>query len=154
MVSSDCRPIPFGTQMKVFILGTGATGGLLARRLQRGGHRVMCGDANPTRAASFAGNGIDVVRVNARRSDRVADAAGRCDLLVNCVPAKFNFTVLRAALRDHSQYLDRRAISRRIRLGAGRLDPASCYRTFFLENPAAPPIWGDPWRFSNFVFRP
>jgi hypothetical protein len=61
--------------------------------------------------------------------------------------------VLRAALRDHSQYLDRRAISRRIRLGAGRLDPACCYRTFFLENPAAPPIWGDPWRFSNFVSR-
>jgi saccharopine dehydrogenase-like NADP-dependent oxidoreductase len=44
--------------------------------------------------------------VNAQRSDGVADAAGGCDLLVNCVPAKFNCTVLRAALRFRSHYLD------------------------------------------------
>jgi homospermidine synthase len=32
--------------------------------------------------------------------------------------------------------------------------PLSSYRTFFPENPAAMPIWDDPWQFSNFVFRP
>jgi homospermidine synthase len=32
--------------------------------------------------------------------------------------------------------------------------PLSGYRTFFPENPAAAPIWDDPWQFSNFVFRP
>jgi homospermidine synthase len=32
--------------------------------------------------------------------------------------------------------------------------PLSRYRTFFPENPAAAPIWDDPWQFQNFVFRP
>jgi Trk K+ transport system NAD-binding subunit len=77
MVSSYCRSIPLDTQVKVFILGTGATGGLLARLLQRGGQQVMCEDAGPTRAALFAGNGIDVVRVNARRSNGLAGAGAR-----------------------------------------------------------------------------
>ncbi len=92
--------------MKVFILGTGATGGLLARLLNDEGYRVTCGDADPNRAASFAGSGIDIVKVNARRCDGIADAAGGCDLLVNCVPAKFNCTVLRAALGIRAHYLD------------------------------------------------
>jgi homospermidine synthase len=32
--------------------------------------------------------------------------------------------------------------------------PLSGYWTFFLENPAAKPIWDNPWQFSNLVFRP
>lgn len=92
--------------MKIFVLGSGATGGLLARLLAQGGYPVTCGDRDPGRAASFAGPGIEFVRVNAGRCDSVSRAAAGCDLLVNTVPAVFNQTVLRAALRLNVHYLD------------------------------------------------
>jgi len=41
--------------MRVFILGAGATGGLLAQLLRRRGHTVWCGDRDPERARRFAG---------------------------------------------------------------------------------------------------
>ena len=41
--------------MRIFILGTGATGSLIARLLVRQGHQVTCGDRNPDRARRFLG---------------------------------------------------------------------------------------------------
>ena len=94
--------------MRIFILGAGATGSLLAQLLTRHGHRVWCGDRDPSRAARFLGkhSPIAIHRVNARNVLSIVRAARGCHLLVNCSPARFNRTALRAALRLNAHYLD------------------------------------------------
>lgn len=94
--------------MRIFILGVGAVGSLLAHVLTRQGHRVWCGDKDPERARRFLAKTarIPVVRVNARNLRGIVRAARGCHLLVNCAPAVFNKTTLRAALRLKAHYLD------------------------------------------------
>lgn len=94
--------------MRIFVLGAGATGSLLARLLLRQGHRVACGDRDPERARRFLGKGtpVPVARVNARNLRSIVRAARGAHLLVNTCPAAFNKTVLRAALRLRAHYLD------------------------------------------------
>ncbi len=94
--------------MRIFILGAGATGSLLAQLLARQGHQVWCGDKDPARAARFLGkrSRIPVKPVNARNLWSIVRAARGCHLLVNCSPALFNRTALRAALRLNAHYLD------------------------------------------------
>jgi len=94
--------------MRIFILGAGATGSLLAHVLTRQGHHVWCGDKDPARAHRFLGkhSEIPVKPVNARNVQSIAKAGRGCHLLVNCAPAKFNRTALRAALRLNVHYLD------------------------------------------------
>ncbi|HEY9508285.1 MAG TPA: saccharopine dehydrogenase NADP-binding domain-containing protein, partial [Verrucomicrobiae bacterium] len=92
--------------MKVFILGAGATGGLLAQLLRRRGHKVWCGDREPRRSRAFIGNRIGCRQVNARSVRSVVRAAQGCNLLVNATPAVFNETVIRAALQLNVHYLD------------------------------------------------
>ncbi len=92
--------------MKVFILGAGATGGLLAQLLRRRRHTVWCGDREPARARPFIGRAIECHPVNARSIRSVVRAARGCHLLVNATPAEFNETVVRAALRLGVHYLD------------------------------------------------
>jgi hypothetical protein len=94
--------------MRIFILGAGATGSLLAHVLTRQGHQVWCGDKDPARAQRFLGkrSRITVKEVNARNLRSVVRAARGCHLLVNCLPAVFNKTALRAALRLKAHYLD------------------------------------------------
>ena len=94
--------------MRIFVLGTGATGSLIARLLVRQGHRVTCGDRNPDRARRFLG-----------KNSADSDPAGQCaqpvehreggrgsHLIVNAGPAVLNKIVLRAALRLRAHYLD------------------------------------------------
>jgi len=94
--------------MRIFVLGTGATGSLLARLLVRQGHQVTCGDRDPERARRFLGkrSGIPIKQVNARNLWSVAKAARGCHLIVNASPAVLNKVVLRAALRLRAHYLD------------------------------------------------
>ena len=94
--------------MRIFILGTGATGSLLAQLLARQGHQVWCGDKDPARAQRFLGkrSRIPVKPVNARNLWSIVKAAKGCHLLVNCSPAVLNKIALRAALRLRSHYLD------------------------------------------------
>ncbi|HWQ90885.1 MAG TPA: saccharopine dehydrogenase NADP-binding domain-containing protein [Clostridia bacterium] len=92
--------------MRVFIVGAGATGGLLARILHRRGHEVWCGDRDPERAKAFAGERIECRKVNARYYRSVAQAAQGSDLVVNAAPAVFNEAVIRAALQLKVHYLD------------------------------------------------
>ena len=92
--------------MRVFILGAGATGGLLAQLLRRRGHTVWCGDRDPARARRFVGRNIECRRANARSLRSVVRVARGCQLLVNTAPAVFNETVMRAALRLRAHYLD------------------------------------------------
>ena len=103
--------------MRIFVLGAGASGALLAKLLLRQGHDVWCGDRDPARAARFlipspatagrgAGPGIPILPVNARNLWSIVRAARGCHLLVNAAPATFNETVLRATLRLRAHYLD------------------------------------------------
>ena len=94
--------------MRIFVLGAGATGSLLAQLLERQGHTVWCGDRDPERARRFLGkrSTIAVTEVNARNLRGIAKAAKGCQLIVNASASVFNEIVLRAALRLRSHYVD------------------------------------------------
>ena len=94
--------------MRIFVLGAGATGSLLAQLLERQGHDVWCGDRDPLRARRFLGkkSTIAVAPVNARNLHGIVRAARGCNLIVNASASVFNEIVLRAALRLRAHYLD------------------------------------------------
>src|ERR1700687_3913481 len=94
--------------MRIFVLGTGATGSYLAHLLVRQGHQVTCGDRDLERARLFLGkkSKIPVVQGNARNLWGIVRAARGSQLLVNSSAAVFNEIVLRAALRIRSHYTD------------------------------------------------
>jgi len=92
--------------MRIFVLGAGAAGALLARLLERQGHAVWCGDRDPERARGALPASIPCQKVNARNLRGIVRAARSCHLLVNAAPAAFNHTVLRAALRLRVHYFD------------------------------------------------
>jgi saccharopine dehydrogenase-like NADP-dependent oxidoreductase len=94
--------------MRIFVLGAGATGSLLAQLLERQGHTVWCGDRDPERARRFLGkkSTIAVTEVNARNLRGIVKAAKGCQLIVNATASLFNEIVLRAALRLRAHYVD------------------------------------------------
>jgi Saccharopine dehydrogenase NADP binding domain len=94
--------------MRIFVLGTGATGSYLAHLLTRQGHQVTCGDRDPERARRFLGkkSAIPVVPVNARNLWGIVRAARGSQLIVNASASIFNEIVLRAALRIRAHYTD------------------------------------------------
>ena len=94
--------------MRIFVLGTGATGSYLAHLLTRQGHQVTCGDRDIERARRFLGkkSAIPLVQVNARNLWGIVRAARRSQLLVNASASVFNEIALRAALRLRAHYLD------------------------------------------------
>jgi saccharopine dehydrogenase (NAD+, L-lysine forming) len=94
--------------MRIFVLGAGATGSLLAQLLERQGHAVWCGDRDPERARRFLGrkSTIAITEVNARNLRGIVRAARGCQLVVNASASVFNQIVMRAALRLRSHYLD------------------------------------------------
>ena len=94
--------------MRIFVLGTGATGSYLAHLLTRQGHQVTCGDRDLDRAHRFLGkkSTIPVVQVNARNLWGIVRAAKGSQLIVNASASVFNEIVLRAALRIRAHYVD------------------------------------------------
>jgi saccharopine dehydrogenase-like NADP-dependent oxidoreductase len=94
--------------MRIFVLGAGATGSLLAQLLERQGHTVWCGDRDLQRAHHFLGKStsIAITDVNARNLRGVVRAARGCQLIVNASASVFNQIVMRAALRLRTHYLD------------------------------------------------
>jgi saccharopine dehydrogenase (NAD+, L-lysine forming) len=94
--------------MRIFVLGAGGAGSLLAQLLARQGHTVWCGDRDVERARGFLGqkSGVEVSEANARNLWSIVRAGRGANLVVNAAPAVFNQIVLRAALRLHAHYLD------------------------------------------------
>src|SRR6202050_1398489 len=94
--------------MRIFVLGAGGTGSLLAQLLERQGHTVWCGDRDPERASHFLGkkSPIKVVEANARNLWSIVRAGRGAQLVVNASPAVFNKIILRSALRLRAHYLD------------------------------------------------
>jgi saccharopine dehydrogenase-like NADP-dependent oxidoreductase len=100
--------VEFFDDMRIFVLGAGATGSLLAQLLEKQGHIVWCGDRDPDRARHFLGKKsiVPVTRVNARNLWGIVRAANDCELIVNASASVFNEIVMRAALRMRVHYLD------------------------------------------------
>ncbi len=94
--------------MRIFVLGAGGTGSLLAHLLARQGHTVWCGDRDVERARRFLGkkSQIPVREANARNLWSIVRAGRGANLLINASPAVFNQIVMRAALRLRAHYLD------------------------------------------------
>jgi len=94
--------------MRIFVLGAGGTGSLLAHLLERQGHTVWCGDRDVERARRFLGkkSKIEVREANARNLWSIIRAARGANLIVNASPAVFNRIIMRAALRLRAHYLD------------------------------------------------
>lgn len=94
--------------MRIFVLGAGGTGSLLAQLLARQGHSVWCGDRDAERARRFLGrkSEIEVVEANARNIWSIVRAGRGANLIVNASPAVYNQIILRAALRLRAHYLD------------------------------------------------
>ncbi len=94
--------------MRIFVLGAGGTGSLLAQLLERQGHTVWCGDRDVERARRFLGkkSTIEVVEANARNLWSIVRAARGANLVINTSPAVYNKIILRAALRLRAHYLD------------------------------------------------
>ncbi|HKS83035.1 MAG TPA: saccharopine dehydrogenase NADP-binding domain-containing protein [Candidatus Acidoferrales bacterium] len=94
--------------MRIFVLGVGGTGSLLAQLLARQGHTVWCGDRDVERARRFLGkkSGIEVFEANARNLRSIVRAGRGANLIVNASPAVFNEIIMRAALRLRAHYLD------------------------------------------------
>jgi hypothetical protein len=94
--------------MRIFVLGAGGTGSLLAQLLARQGHKVWCGDRDPERARRFLGkkSGIEVVEANSRNVWSIVRAGRGANLIVNASLAVYNEIVLRAALRLRAHYVD------------------------------------------------
>lgn len=94
--------------MRIFVLGAGGTGSLLAQLLARQGHSVWCGDRDVDRARRFLGKKteIEVVEANARNIWSIVRAGRGANLVINASPAVYNNIILRAALRLRAHYLD------------------------------------------------
>jgi Saccharopine dehydrogenase NADP binding domain len=94
--------------MRIFVLGAGGTGSLLAQLLVRQGHTVVCGDRDPVRARRFFAkqSKIEIREANARNLWSIVRAARGANLIVNASPAVYNEIILRAALRLRAHYLD------------------------------------------------
>ncbi len=85
--------------MRIFVLGAGATGSLLAQLLERQGHTVWCGDRDLQRAHHFLGrsSSIAITDVNARNLHGIVRAARGCQLIVNASASVFNQIVMRSS---------------------------------------------------------
>ena len=94
--------------MRIFVLGAGGTGSLLAQLLARQGHSVWCGDRDVDRARHFLGkkSEIEVLEANARNIWSIVRAGRGANLVINASPAVYNNIILRAALRLRAHYLD------------------------------------------------
>ncbi|HTK04427.1 MAG TPA: saccharopine dehydrogenase NADP-binding domain-containing protein [Candidatus Eisenbacteria bacterium] len=92
--------------MRVFIVGAGAVGSIMAEMLGRefGKKNVRCGDRDPARARRFMSG--EIVRVDASRTKDVARAAKGADLVINAGLPDFNLNVMAAALAAGAHYQD------------------------------------------------
>lgn len=122
--------------MRIFVLGAGGTGSLLAQLLERQGHSVWCGDRDAERARRFLGkkSKIKVVEANARNIWSIVRAGRGANLVVNASPAVYNKIILRAALRLRAHYLD---LNSHLTKHPFRPEQFAFHRKFVAKNRAA-----------------
>lgn len=96
--------------MKIMVLGTGAQGSIIARRLaeEKEVSTVICADIDPEAARRVASpfKKAQAVGVDARDLAAIVRASRGCELIVNALPPDFNLPVMQAALENHTHYQD------------------------------------------------
>lgn len=122
--------------MRIFVLGAGGAGSLLAQLLARQGHTVWCGDRDVDRARRFLGkkSRIEVFETNARNLWSIVRFARGANLIVNASPAVYNEIILRAALRLRTHYLD---LNAHLTRNPFRPEQYRFHRRFVAKNRAA-----------------
>ena len=85
--------------MRIFVLGTGASGALLAQLLARQGHRVTCGDKDLERAKRFLGRKSTLQGVF---SPGALPASTR-QAILDRARHRFGIAMRTARLKDHQE---------------------------------------------------
>lgn len=95
---------------KILVLGTGAQGSTVAQRMDEepGVEEIICADYDMKAVNELVkllkkGRGV---RVDASKTENIAEAAGGVDLIVNALPLAFGKKVLDAALEVKADYQD------------------------------------------------
>ncbi len=95
---------------KVIVVGVGAQGSTIARRLdeEKNVAEVICADYDQKAAESIAAQltKAKAVQLNAKNTDEIIKAAEGCDLIVNGLDPNFNMNVMDAALAVGACYQD------------------------------------------------
>ena len=97
--------------MKVFVVGAGAVGSVIARFLSRDKEikEVICGDNNPSRAKkflNFKSKKISLKAIDAANKNQLLVECKDVDLIINATLPHFNINVMEAALRCGANYQD------------------------------------------------
>jgi len=95
---------------KVMIIGVGAQGSTIAKRLneEESVSQIICAD-NDLKAAGELGKTLEkatAVQVDATEVKDIVNAAGNADIIVNGLPIQFNLNVMEAALETGACYQD------------------------------------------------
>ena len=95
---------------KVLIIGVGAQGSTIAKRLNEEDNvsQIICADYD-LKAANELGNTLEkatAVQVNGNVVDDIIKAADNADIIVNGLPIQFNMNVMEAALEVGADYQD------------------------------------------------
>ena len=95
---------------KVIVVGVGAQGSTIAKRLQEEHvvKELICADYDEKAAREMEKtlSKAKAVQVNARNVDEVIKAARGCDLIVNGLEPDFNMNIMKAALEVGASYQD------------------------------------------------
>ena len=95
---------------KVLIIGVGAQGSTIAKRLneEENVSQIICADYD-LKAANDLGNSLKkatAVQVNANVVNDIVKVADNADIIVNGLPIQFNMNVMEAALKIGADYQD------------------------------------------------
>lgn len=95
---------------KIIIIGVGAQGSTIARRLDEhpGVAAIICADYDIRAAEKLSGSlsKAAAVQLDARDVKTVIRAAEGCDLVVNGLPLEYDLIIMEAALAVNASYLD------------------------------------------------
>ena len=95
---------------KVIIIGVGAQGSTIAKRLNEDAFvsEIICADYD-IKAAEALGNALDKatsLQMDAGQVDNVVKAAQGCDIIVNGLPLEYDLIIMEAALAVNASYMD------------------------------------------------
>jgi len=95
---------------KIIIIGVGAQGSTIARRMDEhpGVSEIICADYDiqAAKKLSSALKKASALRLDAKDLNNVIQAADGCDLIVNGLPLQYNLLIMEAALAVNASYLD------------------------------------------------
>jgi saccharopine dehydrogenase (NAD+, L-lysine-forming) len=95
---------------KIIVVGVGAQGGTIAKRLDSHPEvsEIICADNDQRAAEELSGmlNKARAVQLDAGDVNQVIRLAQGCDLIVNGLPLAFNLVIMEAALATNAAYLD------------------------------------------------